>query len=617
MAPSFRKPAEMVPPLDDHATRRRTLLSAVGSGALAATSGCLGRVRSMTGWQSPEQVSLDIKTVPVDADPNAVRITRLLSDWYERAGIETTVTPMEEQELLRDVLLNHDYDLFVFRAPPRFQEPDALYSLLHSKFAASRGWQNPFGYANLDVDDLLETQRRASDDTRKTAVADLQRTIAETNPFTVLAFPDEIRAARTDRYTNWRNTALRSPYGYLRVVHTGQDRNTDEEDAEERPARELRVVATDKRPTENLNPIAVEFRGAGIFTGLIYDSLGYPTADGSVDPWLAETWSITSTPHGPRARIGLREDLSWHDGEPLTARDVEFTYRFLVDTTLNEGDEEADPVPAPTYQGRTTLVESVEPVNDRTVDIQFVECNPTVASRALTVPVLPEHVWTERTNTVSVGGIEIGEATEAIVADNLPPVGSGPLRFVENVPRERLILERNDDHFLRRENESTPSAFKGGPAFDRLSVHAVGSDSTAVELVKQGDADITGTSLSPGVVPRIGRSKELDLLVDRSDSFYLVGFNTRDSPLANPRFRNALAHLVDKQHITRDVFDGYAKPVASPLDGTRWLPIDLKFVNKDPVTPFHGEAGELDVEAAQEALRDAGYRYDDGRLIEG
>ena len=606
----------MVPPLDDLPTRRRTLLAAVGSGTLAATSGCLGRVRSMTGWQSPEQVALDVKTVPVDADPNAVRITRLLSEWFDRAGIDTSVTPMSEQELLRDVLLNHDFDLFVLRVPPQFREPDALYSLLHSQFAASRGWQNPFGYTDLDTDEYLETQRRASGSVREEAVADLQRTIARNNPFTVLAFPDEIRAARTDRYTNWRNTALRSPYGYLRIANTGQHRKT--EDSEEaRTAGELRVVVTDSRPTMNLNPIAVEFRGAGVYTGLLYDSLGYPTADGDVDPWLAESWSIMETDDGPRARIGLREGLAWHDDTPVTASDVEFTYRFLEDTTLNEGGEEADPIPAPSYQGRTTLVSSVEPVDERTVDVQFVECDPTVASRALTVPILPEHIWMERTNTVSLGGIEIGAATEAIVTDNLPPVGSGPFRFVENEPREQLVLERYDDHFLLRDGKSVPSEFAGGPAFDRLTVQVVGSDSTAVEVVSQGDADLTGTALSPGVVPRIGRSKQLDLLVDRAESFYLVGFNARNSPLANPRFRNALAHLIDKQHITRNVFRGYARPASSPLDGTRWLPPDLEWVDTDPVTPFHGSEGELDVEAARQELRDAGYSYDDGRLIEG
>lgn len=572
----------------------------------------------MTGWQTPDQVSLDIKTVPVDTDPNALRITRLVAEWLTAAGIDTTVTPMAEQELLRDVLLNHEFDLFVFRAPSQIDDPDALYSLLHSKFAVSRGWQNPFGYTNLDVDDALETQRRTAGADRRDAIARLQRTIARTNPFTVVCHPDDIRAARTDRFTNWRYTNPSAPFGYLWVDRAEHDRDgIPEEDAGVTDMTTLRVIVTDARATENLNPIAVEFRGAGVFTGLLYDALGYRTAEDAIEPWLASSWSITEGDVGPVARVELQDELSWHDGNPITAADIAFTYRFLSDTTLDADDStEDDPVPAPSYQGRSTLVSTVDAIDEQTIDISFVECEPVVAKRAFTVPVLPEHIWADRTETVSLGGIELGAATEALVTDNLPPVGSGPLSFVRNDAKEALVLERFDEHFLTRDEGAIPHDYSGGPSFDRLEVQAVGSDSAAVDLVAVGDADITGTTVGPDVVPRIGRSDALDLLVDRSNSFYLVGYNAREAPLTNHRFRNALAHLIDKQFIAENVFDGYAKPAASPLDGTNWLPADLEWTERDPVAPFHGTRGELDVEGAQEELRDAGYRYENGALIE-
>lgn len=603
-------------PAGQQPLRRRDLLAAVGTGAIGATSGCTGQLRSMTGWRSADPVSLDIKTLPVDADPTAMRISQLVADWFGDAGIDTTVTPMSEQELLRQVLLNHDFELVVFRAPPRFRTPDALYSLLHTQFAPAPGWQNPFGYGNFEVDELLETQRRTSGTLRADVVAQLQRTIARTNPLTVIGFPDEIRAARDDRFTNWRNIDLGSSTGYLQLDRADGGGASNEAGVDSSPF-ELRVVVTDRRPTENLNPIAVEFRGAGIFTGLLYDSLGYLTDDAEVAPWLASSWSISESDGRPMARVILRPDLSWHDGEPVSAGDVAFTYRFLADTTLDASDtSENDPVPAPSYQGRSTLVSSVEVVDDRTIDVRFNECDPAVARRAFTAPVLPEHVWADRTSTLSLAGIELGTATEALVTDNIPPVGSGPLAFVEHEPRESLVLERFEDHFLARNDASTPTGFSGGLAFDRLTLEAVGPDSTAVEVVADGEADVTGTSVGPRTVPRIGRAAELDLLVDRSRSFYFVGYNVRRRPLTNPRFRNALAHLVDKEFVAAEVFDGYARPAASILDGTPWIPTDLDWNGADPVTPFHGTDGDLDVEAAREELRDAGYRYEDDRLIE-
>lgn len=597
---------------------RREFLAAGVTGTLTATAGCLGRIRGMTGWQTPDPIALEIKTVPVDTDPNALRLAQHVAGWLEDAGIDVSVTPMAEEELLREVLLTHEFDVFVQQAPPRFHDPDALYSLLHSTFAAASGWQNPFGYTNLDVDEHLETQREATGAERRRAVERLQRTVARTNPFTVVGFPDDIRAARTDRFTNWRNTALGSPAGYLRLDTAEYDRpTTDDEDDAFEPA-ELRVVATDARPTENLNPIAVEFRSAGVHTGLVYDSLGYRTGRNDIEPWLAADWELSGGDDGPVARVGLREDVTWHDGNRLTAADVAFTYRFLADTTLDaDATADQDPIPAPSYQGRSTLVTAVDVVDNHTVDVEFVECDTAVAARAFTVPILPEHVWADRTETVSLGGIELGAATEALVTDNIPPVGSGPLQFVEREPRERLLLEAFDDHFLTREASDLPEAYRSGPAFDRLSVQVVGSDSAALDLVASGDADVTGTTVGPSVVPRIGRERALDLLVDRSERFYMVGYNARRTPLTNPRFRNALAHLIDKQFITETVFGGYARPAVSPLDGTEWLPSDLEWTDEDPVTPFHGADGALDVEAAREQLRDAGYRYEDGRLVEG
>jgi peptide/nickel transport system substrate-binding protein len=573
------------------------------------------RLRTSVGWHSPSQVTLDIKTVPADADPYALRVARHVSRWLAAAGIDAQVTPMAEEELLRQVLLNGEFDVFVARAPARFRTPDALYSLLHSRFVETPGWQNPFGYANLEVDDLLETQRLVADDNRRGVVADLQRSVARTQPFTLVVFPDDVRAVRSDHYANWWDADFTSPQGYLRVERVPKDGRTGDDGPRSRD--ELRVVVTDRRATENLNPLAVEFRRHGVFTGLLYDSLGYATETGTTERWLAESWAFTDARDGLRASVTLRPDLTWHDGEPLTAADVAFTYRLFADTTLR-ADESADddPVPAPRFYGRASLVDEVRAVDDQTVAFRFVDCTPRVATRAFTVPMLPKHVWVERTGQASVGGIEVGVATEALVTNNIPPVGSGPLAFVRNTPGESLVLEPFEEHFLTRERVSgAPTPLADGPAFDRLAVRVVGSDDPAVSVVAEGEADVTGTAVGADTVPRIGRADDLNLLVGRSNAPYLVGYNARRTPLTNPRFRNTLARLIDRSYLAEEVFEGYARPAASPLAGTDWLPTDLRWDGDDPVVPFLGSDGELAVDRARDAFRDAGYQYDGDDLV--
>lgn len=598
--------------------RRRNVLSLLAVSATALTSGCIRRLRTITGWQSSNQIALEIKTVSADADPYALRIANQLGEWLQSAGIDTNVTPMSQEELLRQALLNHEFDLFVLRAPAWVRTPDAFYSLLHSRYTPSSGWQNPFGYSNLNVDELLQTQRTVNGENRQDAVSQLQKTVATSQPFTPLALGDDIRAVRSDRYTNWRSKDLRSSLGYLTLDRVPEDER--DEDAPQ-PPEELGVVMNDTRLTTNLNPLSVEFRRTGDLTELLYDSLGYASGLGTVDPWLANSWEFSEEESEQFATVRIPAGLTWHDGTPLTAEDIAFTYAFLSDTTLGSGiedenDGDSTAVPVPRFHGRSDLVSTVRVIDSQTTEFRFGNCHPQAARRAFTVPLLPKHIWNDRTDASSVGGIEVGTATKALVAENLPPIGSGPLVFAENDPQRSVTFETFDNHFLsHQDNSDLPDDLSSGPAFDRLAVRSVGSDVAAVEMVASGETDVTGTAVGADKVPRIGRKSVLDLVVNQAKSLYMVGYNTQQPPLTNARIRNTIAQLIDKKYLIEDVFNGYAQPAVSPLTGTDWLPSDLQWDGTDPVTPFLGTNGELNVKQAQEAFQTAGYQYDDGKLM--
>ncbi|MFD1684031.1 ABC transporter substrate-binding protein [Halobellus litoreus] len=600
--------------------RRREMLGALGAGAAASVGGCLRRARSIAGWESMERVSLRIKTLPADADPYALHTARALTSWYQAAGIDAQVVPVSEEELLRQVLLSKDFDIFLIRTATIQRDPDIFYPLLHSRFADARGRQNPFGYTDLDVDEWLERQRRATGERRREIVAELQRSIARSQPFTVIGFPDEIRAARRANYTNWRSANLRAPQGYLTLKRGGEGPSeTNEANAGDEEAV-LRVVGTDRRATENLNPLSVEYRRSGVLTGLLYDSLGRVTSEGTT-PWLAASWAFSETGDDPRAAVRLRSGQTWHDGEPLTAEDIAFTYALLADTSLGssegqDGETAAETrVPAPRFQGRSGLVEDVQAAESDVAVFRFRDCSPRVATRAFTVPILPKHVWQARTGPASISGIEVGSATEALVTNNIPPVGSGPLRFVQNTPRESLVLETTGNHFLFDERDAGEREVVGPPEFDRLEIQVVGSDDAAVGVVAEGDADVTGTPVGADTVPRIGRTGGLELLVNRSAAPYIVGYNTQIPPLTNPRFRHTLARLVDRSHIAADVFNGYARPAVSLLEGTEWVPDDLRWDGTDPVTPFLGTEGELNIPQVRSEFRNAGFQYEAEKLV--
>lgn len=599
--------------------RRRAVLA--GAASLVG-SGCIQRSRALVDRTSSEQLSLTVKTVPADADVRATTVARTLADRLTTVGVDAQVTLASREELYRDLLLNQKFDLYVARSS-HAHDPDFLRTLLHSRFNGEPGWGNPFGYASLELDDLLDAQRRQSGAARAETLREIERVIVRDQPFSVVAFPEEIRTAHADRVTGWAADGVSTS---LRYLEAGRPR-TDQEDAvldatsgqpvdDRSEGSRLRVTLGDARPTENLNPIAVEFRTGTAITGLLYDRLGR-WIDGTVRPWLASDWEWTEAGdgEGPTAVVTLREDLTWHDGTALSASDVAFTYRFLADTSLGtlEG-----AVPAPNYRRETSLVESVSVRADDRVELEFRPTSRRVAASAFTVPILPEHVWADRSERASIAGLTTTDSvTEALVWNNQNPVGSGPLRFERSKPTESLVLTRFEDHFLARESIAGGAAqYAGGFAFDALEFSVVPSGAAAVELVEGGSADATASPIPPETVPDVGSAADLALRVTRPNAFYHVGFNVRGAPNSNTRFRRAVAALLDRESIVEEFFGGYAEPAVSPLGRDGPLSPDLDDEGSDVVVPFAGSNGRLDVERARENFRAAGYRYSrDGKLL--
>ena len=98
------------------ALRRRALLAGA-AGSLAAASGCIGEIQNLVGRDRNRQLSLSVATVPASRDAYAVRIANHLRENLEQAGIDVSVPLMEPDVLLRETLVNQEFDLVVWRYP--------------------------------------------------------------------------------------------------------------------------------------------------------------------------------------------------------------------------------------------------------------------------------------------------------------------------------------------------------------------------------------------------------------------------------------------------------------------------------------------------------------------
>ncbi|WP_246999855.1 ABC transporter substrate-binding protein [Halosolutus gelatinilyticus] len=578
---------------------RRSVLAAGAAGLTLSTSGCIDRVQSVVDDEGTEQLSISILTVPADGDRENVQLARHLEENLEAVGVDVSIDMRSRSEVLETVLIEHDFDCYV-GTHPTSDDPDFLYEALHSTYASEAGWQNPFGFTSIAFDALLEEQRRTDGEARRRNVGEVLNALAQEKPFDPICVPDAYRIARTDRFEGWDGGHLGTRHGYLGLKPTA---NVDR----------LHALLTDSRPSRNVNPLSAPYRDQGPTIGLLYDSL-VTVRDGSYEPWLAESWEWREPDENATenelatATIALREGCVFHDGEPVTARDVAFTYRFLGDTALGRANA---PSPAPRYRSHAAAIERVKIEGDHRLTIG-VSTGTEAGTRALAVPILPKHRWEAQVLDRSDGGDFSAPQGEwgLVTMDNLPPTGSGPYRYADHAEREHLTLVRFEDHFTRRENVDQPEA-----PVEELRFTVDPGSKSSIKRIDSGDADVTASRLGAHAIVEIPDGSDLTRLESPSQTFYLLGFNTRTSPFSNSHFRRAVAQLLDKASLVENVFDDHARPLATPVSD-EWTPEELAWNGQDPVTPFFGTDGELDVERARRTFEGAGFRYDDrGRLL--
>lgn len=573
---------------------RRQLLASAGAATAGAAAGCTGRVRSILSRDGTARVTLSIAAMPADVDEASVRIARHLRSNLDAVGVSTTIDYYPREEFRLEFLVNQSFDIAV-GPHPGGTDPDVLYGMFHSSFGPEGGWQNPYGFADLELDDLLDRQRTETGRRRANTVGEILELTARAQPIAPLCVPVDHRLLRRDRVAGVEGRTFDTSSDLLALTRPdgGPDGGRDDE---------LVLSLGRTPPTENLNPLAVEHRKWGVLTGLMYDALAVQTVEG-YRPWLAASvdWA------GGDAEVTLRE-ATWDDGEPVTASDVAFTYELLADTSLGELES---PSPPPRFRGRSSLVSAVDVDGDREVTLSLAGADD-IAWRALTVPVLPEHVWRDRTDRATTAGI-VGEArtTDAVVADNIPPVGSGPYEFAGRSERDEVVVDRRADHFALTAEDL--AAFR--PPASRLRFVVAPSHAAARDWTRSGEVDLT---VSP-VHHETAESVE-DPLVATSPAagFYHLGYNTREQPLSNVQFRRLVSRLLDKRWVAESVFGGHAQPVATPLTADRWVPPSLAWdpQDGDPEVPFLGADGHLDADTARNHLVEMGYQYsEDGDLV--
>lgn len=277
---------------------------------------------------------------------------------------------------------------------------------------------------------------------------------------------------------------------------------------------------------------------------------------------LAKSWDISSD--NKTITFYLRDDVKWQDGVPFTAKDVKFTYEFMI----------ADDTPT-SYDGDFRKVKNFEILDDYTVCITYDEpYSP--ALNGWGIWIMPEHL---------LKGVQASKSPL-----QRKPVGTGPYMLEEWNSGKSITLKANPNYFL------------GRPDLDKVMIRVIPDQATQFMELLNGTIDIMSlTPLQAAKQTQNARySDSYETYSHLSDSYNYVGYNLKRAPFDDKRVRQALSYATPQQEIIEGILFGKGMPATGPYKpGSYWY--------NDKVKKY-----PYDLEKAKALLAEAGYKDTDG-----
>ncbi len=284
---------------------------------------------------------------------------------------------------------------------------------------------------------------------------------------------------------------------------------------------------------------------ANLFEGLVRMD-----GTGAIRPALARSWTIS--PDGLVYTFTLAPNVSFHDGQAMTAEDVKFSFdRAVAPDSVNAQRQLFEPI------------ERVEVVDPRTVRITL---------KRPTGHFLFNLTWGDM---VIVG-------RQSAANNRAAPVGTGPFRFVRRVQGDRVELARFDGYWGER------------PALAAVSFRFISDPAAAINAMLAGDVDAFPNFPAPEALGALRADPRFRVVVGNTEGETILAMNNGKAPFNDVRVRRAIAHAINRRAIIDGAMFGFGTPI-----GTHFSPTHPAYVDLTGTYAF-------DVERARALLREAG-----------
>lgn len=268
---------------------------------------------------------------------------------------------------------------------------------------------------------------------------------------------------------------------------------------------------------------------------------------GEIIPGLAESYEVSDD--GCTYTFHLRKNVVFHNGQAMTSKDVLYSYNNLAGMNGEKA-----------VSSKFANVESVEATDDYTFVIKLKQASAAFLSLNI-VPVLPEG-YSEQASS---------------------PVGSGPYKFVEYIPGQRVVFEKNENYY-------NPDRMG---KIDRVEVYIMTDASAIVSALMSGQLDLANVSIDNAAILGGG----FDICNSPQNMVQIFALNNTYEPLSNVKVRQAMSYAVNKQEIIQGVFGGYGTELYS-----NFSPVMGLYYNDEL-----SEIYTTDIEKATSLMKEAGY----------
>ncbi len=328
------------------------------------------------------------------------------------------------------------------------------------------------------------------------------------------------------------------------------------------------VYATTISPS-TIDPMRASDNFENIYTVNVYDSLLNYTNDSPPElaPGLAEEWEVGDDDQ--TYEFYLREDATFHNGDPVTADDVVYSFERMHE--LQDG--------LSWMWAGTIEPDSVSAIDETTVEIVT---ERTFAPFLFTLPYHP---------IVNESQLEAeSDATDWLEEQD---AGSGPYELVEHEREERIVIERFDDWW---------GDGPAGEPFEEVVLEIVPEEGTVMGMMGDESAHITDEWLSVESYQELADLDHVSVSDEVTFSPLYVFMHTQREPLDDVNVRKAISYAVDYQEIVDDILLGNADQMQGPLPAEMWG-------HNDDVIQY-----ELDFDRARDYLEQSDHDPEDIEL---